>query len=62
MMNMTYGCSPVRLIEGIPAFKAGEWPGIKSNRFGLTKRVIRPEKRNPMFDGNILYSTSLNLK
>ena len=50
-MNMLYGKSPVRLIDGVVAFKAGEWPGIIPNRFGLTKRVIRPEPRNPIFDG-----------
>lgn len=52
-MQIQYGSSPIRFIDGLPAFKAGEWPGQKSNRFGLTKRVIRPVPRNPMFDGKI---------
>ena len=50
-MNIEYGRSPVRLIDGIPAFKAGEWPGKLPNKFGLTRSVIKPQSRNPMFDG-----------
>jgi hypothetical protein len=32
--------APIYYQEGIPAFKAGEWPGIKSNKFGNTKMII----------------------
>ncbi len=59
-MQIEYGKSPVRYIDGIVAFKAGEWPGLKPNRFGLTKRVIRPVFRNPMFDGIKLRTNNIS--
>jgi hypothetical protein len=34
--------APIYYQEGIPAFKAGEWPGIKSNKFENTRLMIQP--------------------
>ena len=33
MNEYSYGIAPVYKIDNIPAYKAGEWPGIKSNKF-----------------------------
>ena len=32
--------APIYYQEGIPASKAGEWPGIKSSKFGNTRMII----------------------
>ncbi len=32
--------APLYYIDGVPAYKAGEWPGIKSSKFGNTKMII----------------------
>ena len=40
-------CSPpINMVDGIPASKAGEWPGIKSNKFPKTKKIIHIKKFN----------------
>jgi len=41
--------APMSMIDGIPAFKAGEWPGIKSNRFPKTKKIIQIRKKSNIF-------------
>ena len=33
--------APLSMIDGIPASIAGEWPGIKPNKFPKTKKIIR---------------------
>ena len=38
--------SPLNLIDGIPASIAGEWPGIKSNKFARTKKIIHIKNSN----------------
>ena len=38
-------CEPhINMIDGVPAFNAGEWPGIKSNKFPKTKKIIHIKK------------------
>ena len=32
--------APISMIDGIPASIAGEWPGIKPNKFKKTKKII----------------------
>ncbi len=32
--------APLSMIDGIPASKAGEWPGIKPNKFSSSKKII----------------------
>jgi hypothetical protein len=41
--------APTSMIDGNPAFKAGEWPGIKSNRFPKTKKIIQIRKKSNIF-------------
>ena len=38
--------SPLNLIDGVPASIAGEWPGIKSNKFSRTKKIIHIKNSN----------------
>ena len=51
-MEFTYGKAPVYCINGVPAYKAGEWPGIKSNRFENTRRIIQPKNCGIIFNEN----------
>ena len=37
-----YPKAPIYYIDEIPAYKAGEWPGIKSNKFENTRFMIHP--------------------
>ena len=34
--------APIYYQEGIPTSKAGEWPGMKSNKFENTRLMIQP--------------------
>lgn len=38
--------SPLNMIDGVPASVAGEWPGIKSNKFSRTKKIIHTKNSN----------------
>ncbi|MCQ2820139.1 MAG: hypothetical protein MJ252_22970 [archaeon] len=42
-MEFVYGKAPVYYIDGVPGYKAGEWPGLKSNKFENTRRIIQPK-------------------
>jgi hypothetical protein len=42
------------LIDGISAGKAGEWPGIKTNHWKGSLKVIRPHTSGIIFDGKIV--------
>lgn len=44
--------APMHYIEGIPAYKAGEWEGKKSCKFGATRVCIRPLTEGIIFNGN----------
>jgi len=46
------GKAPVYTINNIPAYKAGEWPGIKSNKFENTRKIIRAVERGIFFSEN----------
>ena len=52
MHEYIYGVAPVYKIDNIPAYKAGEWPGIKSNKFDNTRRIIRAVERGIFFSEN----------
>jgi hypothetical protein len=39
------------LLDGTPAGKAGEWPGIKPNHWKGSVRVIRPHTTGIIIDG-----------
>lgn len=47
--------APVYYIDGIPAYKAGEWPGIKSNKFDNTRTIIHPVTNELFFKGIFFY-------
>ena len=50
-MNLEIIPSPVyRLENGIPAYKSGEWEGIKPNHFGRTRLLLKQirENNNPL--------------
>ncbi len=51
-MQFVFGKAPLNYIDGVPAHKAGEWPGIKSCRFHSYKRVIRPVNCGIIFNEN----------
>ena len=42
--------------NGIPAYKSGEWPGIKPNHFQRTRRLLNQTREN------ILYERKISLK
>lgn len=50
-MHFEYGNAPLSYIDGVPAHKAGEWPGLKSCKFHSYKRVIRPSCQGIIFNG-----------
>ena len=52
MHEYIYGVAPVYKVNNIPAYKAGEWPGIKSNKFDNTRRIIRAVERGIFFSEN----------
>lgn len=48
------------LVDDIPAGKCGEWPGIKSNKWGGSIKIIRPIDQDVfsgifIFNNNIIY-------
>ena len=49
MNEYLYGVAPVYKINNIPAYKAGEWPGLKSHKFDNTRRIIRAVERGIFF-------------
>ena len=52
MNEYIYGIAPVYKIDNIPAYKAGEWPGLKSNKFDNTRRIIRAVERGIFYSEN----------
>ena len=41
--------------NGIPAYKSGEWPGIKSNHFDRTRLMLRLIRKNPNYERKLSY-------
>ena len=39
------------LIDGLPASRCGEWPGIKSNKWQGSIRVIRSKDHKNLLNG-----------
>jgi len=52
MSKYIEGVAPVYKIDDIPAYKAGEWPGLKSNKFENTRKIIRAVERGIFFSEN----------
>jgi hypothetical protein len=44
--------APMSYVDDIPAYKAGEWEGIKSCKFKGTRKMIRPLTEGIIFNGN----------
>ena len=44
--------APIHTIDNVPAYKAGEWEGLKSCKFRGTRRMIRPLTEGIIFNGN----------
>ena len=51
MIKYEYGKAPVFCIDGIPSYKAGEWPGIKCSKFENTRQIIRQVPNGVFFSG-----------
>ena len=34
--------APLLYYDGVPWYKAGEWPGIRPNKFENTRKMIQP--------------------
>lgn len=49
-MEFIYGKAPMYYIDGVPGYKAGEWEGLKSCKFGATRRIIRPKDQGIIFN------------
>lgn len=50
-MQFEFGKAPMHYVEGIPAYKAGEWEGKASCKFGPTRKVIRTKSEGIIFNG-----------
>ncbi|MCQ2817967.1 MAG: hypothetical protein MJ252_11940 [archaeon] len=51
MLKYEYLKAPVFCIDGVPSYKAGEWPGIKCSRFENTRQMIRQIPSETVFMG-----------
>ena len=49
-MEFIFPSAPMKYIDGIPAYKFGEWPGIKSCKFQPTRRIIQPITQKNIFN------------
>ena len=52
MSEYEYRNAPVYYIDGVPGYKAGEWPGLKSCKFENTRKIIHPKTSGIIFNGN----------
>jgi hypothetical protein len=50
-MKFNYPQAPLKLLDGIPSFKAGEWLGHKSNKFERIRKCIRPVDKEDVLLG-----------
>jgi hypothetical protein len=39
------------IIDGVPAYKYGEWPGVTSNKWKGSIKILRPVTSEKIFDG-----------
>jgi hypothetical protein len=53
-MELEYFPQKQLLIDGIPAYNYGEWPGIKSCKWKESLRVLRPKTEEKIFDGKLI--------
>ena len=52
MNKYLLGTAPVYKLDGVPAYKAGEWYGQKSNKFDNTRRIIQAVENGIFFPEN----------
>ena len=50
-MNFVYPEAPLRILDNVPAYKAGEWEGSKSNKFERIKKPIRTNDKKDVLLG-----------
>jgi hypothetical protein len=50
-MIFEYRNGPMYYVDGTPAYKAGEWEGKMSCKFGPTRKIIRPLTEGIIFNG-----------
>lgn len=53
-MIFEYLKDPMSLVNGVPAYKAGEWPGKLSCKFKRIRKPIRPLTEGIIFNGKII--------
>jgi len=46
LMNLEYVKPVLRYVDGVPGYKAGEWPGIIPNHFQRMKCIIQEKREN----------------
>jgi len=46
IMNLEYIKPKMRMVDGVPGYKAGEWPGLAPNKFSRMKCIIHPKREN----------------
>lgn len=51
-MIFEFANAPMKYFDGVPAYKAGEWEGVKSCKFMPTRKIINPISRGIIFSGN----------
>ncbi len=49
-MIMQFQKAPMHYIDGEAAYKSGEWGGLKSCKFGPTRRIIRAVSKESIID------------
>ena len=62
MSEYYYPKAPMYCIDGIPANKYGEWPGITSCKFENTRKMIHPKPTGIIFNGNFNFIIIINQK
>lgn len=56
-MILQYEKAPLYMMDSIPAYKAGEWPGVKSNHFTPTRRIIRALNKETVFNSKFIFES-----
>ena len=56
-MILQYEKAPLYMMDSIPAYKAGEWPGVKSNHFTPTRLIIRALNKETVFNSKFIFES-----
>ena len=49
----------VHTIDGVPATKYGEWPGITSSHWKSSLKILRPIRKEKIFEGQKFFKIRL---